>query len=184
MRNKLKKLIKAEIKNARIGKKAFIYLKLNNLVDTEMIRKLVQASQAGVKVKLLIRGICSLVPGIQGQSENIEVYSIVDKFLEHSRILWFCNDGADLFYLSSADWMIRNLDNRIEVATPIYDGDIKGELKEFMKIQFRDNVKARIVNAKLDNPYKKRNDAEKPHRAQIEQYHLLENFYNAGTIKE
>lgn len=184
MRNKLKKLIKAEIKNARIGKKAFIFLKLNNLVDAEMIRKLVQASQSGVKIKLLIRGICSLIPGIPGVSENIEVYSIVDKFLEHSRILWFCNDGADLFYLSSADWMIRNLDNRIEVATPIYDSDIKDELKTFMEIQFRDNVKARIVNAKLDNPYKKRKDDEKAHRAQIEQYRLLEKFYDTATSKE
>lgn len=184
MRNKLKKLIKAEIKNARVGKRAFIYLKLNHLVDTEMISKLVLASQAGVKIRLLIRGICSLVPGIPGQSENIKVYSIVDKFLEHSRILWFCNDSNDLFYLSSADWMIRNLDNRIEVATPIYDADVKNELKEFMNVQFRDNVKSRIISESLDNSYKKSKSGDKTHRAQAEQYEVLKKPYESTTSTE
>ena len=184
MRSKLKKLIKSEIKNSRMGKEAFIYLKLNNLVDVEMIRKLVQASQAGVKIRLLIRGICSLVPGIPGVSDNIKVFSIVDKFLEHSRILWFCNDGNGLFYLSSADWMIRNLDNRIEVATPVYDAEIKKQLEESMEIQFRDNVKARIVNENLDNPYKPVKPGQETHRAQTDQYNALKKFLDKSAPKE
>jgi polyphosphate kinase len=172
MRKKLTKLIKNEIKIAATGKDAYIYIKLNNLVDKEMIEKLYQASSAGVKIKMLIRGICSLVPGIPGVSENIEVYSIVDKYLEHSRIIVFGNDGDEKYYLSSADWMIRNLDNRIEVATPVYDVAIQKELKSFLKTQFNDGKKARVINEKLDNQY--RNSDKLGERAQIAQYEILE----------
>jgi len=171
MRKKLKKMIKNEIRMAELGKDAYIYVKLNNLVDSEMISRLYQASQAGVKIKMIIRGICSLVPGIPGLSENIEVYSILDKYLEHSRIIIFANDGDEKYFLSSADWMIRNLDNRIEVATPVYDPAIQKELKEFLEIQFNDSKKARIITGKLDNPY--RNDGASGPRSQIAQYDAL-----------
>lgn len=172
MRKKFKKLIKNEIKMAQAGKEAYIYIKLNNLVDVEMIDRLYQASQAGVKIKMMIRGICSLVPGIPGLSENIEVYSILDRYLEHSRILIFANGGDEKYYISSADWMIRNLDNRIEVAAPVYDPEIQKEMKEFLEIQFNDSKKARIINADQDNPY--RNDKSvNGHRAQVVQYEVL-----------
>ena len=174
MRKKLTKFIKNEIKIAGQGKDAYIYIKLNNLVDKEMIDKLYQASSAGVKIKMLIRGICSLVPGIPGVSENIVVYSILDKYLEHSRIIIFGNDGNEKCFLSSADWMIRNLDNRIEVATPVYDKAIQKELKNFLKIQFNDGQKARVIDGKLENKYRK-NNAKLGKRAQVAQYEFLQN---------
>ena len=144
MRKKFFGLIDNEIKNAQAGKEAYILLKINNLVDTGMIKKLYEANNAGVKIKLLIRGICCLLPGIPGISENIEAISIVDKFLEHSRIIVFCNNNKELYFLSSADWMTRNLDHRVEVTCPIYDEDIKKEMKEFLNIQFSDNVMALV----------------------------------------
>jgi polyphosphate kinase len=173
MRKKLMKMIKYEIKMAEAGKEAYIYIKLNNLVDADIISRLYQASKAGVKIRMLIRGSCSLVPGIPGQSENIEAYSILDKYLEHSRIIIFANGGDEKYYISSADLMIRNLDNRIEVATPVYDPAIKKELKEFLEIQFNDSKKARILNSKQDNPY--RRDGISGPRAQIAQYEVLKN---------
>jgi len=154
MRTKYYKMIRNEIKNAKSGKPAYIYAKMNSLVDRNMINKLYQASKAGVEIKLIVRGICSLVPNIKELSENIEAISIVDKYLEHSRIFIFCNDGDDKIYLSSADWMIRNLDNRVEAAVPIYDKQIKKELKDFFDIQWKDNSKARIFNEKQDNQYR------------------------------
>jgi polyphosphate kinase len=126
---------------------------MNSLVDSGMIDKLYEANDAGVKIKLVIRGICSLVPGVEGLSENIEVTSIVDKYLEHSRIFIFCNEGQEKYYISSADWMGRNLNRRVEVATPIYDLALQKELREHMDIQFSDNTKARIINEKQDNRY-------------------------------
>jgi polyphosphate kinase len=153
MRNKFVKLIDNEIKNARSGKPAYIHAKMNSLVDSGMIDKLYEANDAGVKIKLVIRGICSLVPGVEGLSENIEVTSIVDKYLEHSRIFIFCNEGQEKYYISSADWMGRNLNRRVEVATPIYDLALQKELREHMDIQFSDNTKARIINEKQDNRY-------------------------------
>ncbi len=172
MRNRLKKLIKNEIKNAQAGERAEIILKLNNLVDTGMINLLYSASQAGVSIKLLIRGICSLIPGVEGMSENIEAYAIVDKYLEHSRILYFYAGGQNLMFLSSADWMIRNLDNRIEVATPVYDPDIKEELRTYLRFQLRDNQKTRLLNDQEANYYKQE-QREKAHRTQVEYYNYL-----------
>ena len=139
--------ISNEIKNAKEGKEAWMILKMNSFVDKEMIEKLYEASNAGVKIKLIIRGICSLVPGIKGKSENIEAISIVDTFLEHSRIYVFCNGGNNKFYLASGDWMYRNLDYRSEVAVPINDTDIQEELRRHLTFQLRDNVKARLVNS-------------------------------------
>ncbi len=173
-RKKLSALIDYEIKNSQAGKSAFIIIKINSLVDTEMIQKLYQANNAGVKIKLIVRGICSLIPGIEGQSENIEAVSIVDKYLEHSRIFVFANGGDELFYISSADWMTRNLDHRIEVSSPVFDKDLQNELMDIINIQLKDNVKARIIDEKQSNKYKK-SHSSKSIRSQIE----LNNYYKA-----
>ena len=154
MRNRFYNLIDNEIKNARAGKKAYILLKINSLVDKDITKKLYQANAAGVKIKAIIRGMCSLTPGVPGLSENIEVISIVDKYLEHGRIFVFCNDGDEKYFISSADWMPRNLDHRIEVACPVYDPEIQQEIRDVLEIQLRDNVKARIINETQDNRYR------------------------------
>jgi polyphosphate kinase len=160
-----------EIKNARRGKKAYMIIKMNSLVDEEMMDKLYEASQAGVTIKLIIRGICSLKPGVPGLSENIEAISIVDKFLEHSRIFYFYHGGNERVYISSADWMVRNLDRRIEVTCPVYDPEIKRELKKMLRIQLQDNVKARILDDVQNNKYVQNN--EKRVRAQDAYYYYL-----------
>lgn len=159
-RRKLVNLIQKEINNAKEGQEAYILLKLNNLVDESMIRKLYEASEAGVKIRMMVRGICSLVPGVKGMSENVEVYSVVDRFLEHARVMVFANGGDALYYISSADWMTRNLDHRIEVATPIFDKTIQQELRDNLEIQFSDNQKARIINKQQNNPYRKKSGAK------------------------
>ncbi|MBV6485442.1 MAG: Polyphosphate kinase [Flavobacteriales bacterium] len=173
-RRRLNLLIDNEIKNAKLGKPAYMLVKLNNLVDNEMIKKLYQASNAGVKIQLIIRGICSLVPGLKGFSENIEVISIIDRFLEHSRLMIFCNGGDELYYLSSADWMSRNIDRRIEVGCPIYDKSLQKTIKDMLTIQLADNTKARLITKSQDNAYKKLN-TKKPKRSQIELY----NYYKS-----
>ena len=175
-RKKLIALIDNEIKNAEEGKEASIILKINSLVDTGMIRKLYQANNAGVKIKLIVRGICSLIPGMPGQSENIEAISIVDKYLEHARIFVFHNAGEELFYISSADLMTRNIDNRIEVSAPVFDKDIQNELRDIIKIQLKDNIKARVIDEQQSNRYKKTN-SEKPVRSQVE----LNNYYKSRS---
>lgn len=162
-------LIANEIKNAKAGNNAYIILKLNNLVDEEMIKKLYQASEAGVKVKLIVRGICSLIPGVKGQSENIEVISILDRFLEHARILVFCNNDEPRYYISSADWMERNLDRRVEVTVPIYDKALQQELQDMLDMQFADNVKARILDKKQKNEYVDKGSS-RDRRSQYELY--------------
>lgn len=172
MRKVFLKLIRNEIKNAQAGEKAYIYLKLNSLVDREMIDRLYKAGQAGVKIKMVVRGICSLIPGIRGLSENIEVISIVDRYLEHSRVFIFCNGGNEKFYISSADWMFRNLDNRVEVAAPVYNKSLQEELKQFMILQLRDTKKARVINEKQDNPYRQVS-GKLSHRAQDDIYEFL-----------
>ena len=174
MRKKIFKYINAEIKRARAGKEAYLYAKLNSLVDKNTIDKLYEASAAGVKISLIIRGQCSLVPGLPGLSENIRAISIVDKYLEHSRLFIFCNNGDERYYLSSADWMIRNLDNRVEVAVPIYDPEIQKEIRQVFDCQLRDNTKARFLTEKLDNEYvPKPAPGEKRHHAQEDLYDLL-----------
>lgn len=164
-------LINFEIDQAKKGKRALMIVKMNSLVDEEMIKKLYEASNAGVRIRLIIRGACSLKPGIEGLSKNIEVISIVDRFLEHSRIFYFYHGGDELVYISSADWMVRNLDNRIELTCPIYDQEIKKELKHMLKIQLKDNVKARILDQKQVNKHV-RNDKQKV-RAQIAYYQYM-----------
>jgi len=154
-RSGLLKLIQNEINLARLGKPAEIKMKLNSLCDYPMIDKLYEASRAGVKIKLIIRGINSLIPGVEGMSENIEAISIIDKFLEHPRLYIFGKGSDSKIYISSADLMSRNLDNRVEISCPIYDEDIKQELLDTFDICWSDNVKARVFSAKEDNAYKK-----------------------------
>ena len=154
-RQKFYGLIGQEIKNAKSGKKAYITLKMNSLTDEDIISKLYEANNAGVKIKLIIRGMCCLIPGVEGFSENIEAFSIIDRFLEHARVWIFGNDGNDLVYLSSADLMPRNLDHRVEVGFPILDPDIKSEIIDIINIQLMDNTKAREINRLNNNRYRK-----------------------------
>ena len=172
MRKELIQLINKEIQHARKNKPASIILKLNNLVDPEMIKKLYEASAEGVKIKLIIRGICSLVAGVKGLSDNIEAISIVDKFLEHSRVFIFHNGGDEKYFLSSADWMGRNLDARSEVAVPIYSTEIKKQIRSMIDLLWTDNVKARILDSEQKNDYRKSTPKNK-HRAQEEIYNQL-----------
>jgi polyphosphate kinase len=152
-RPKLKKLIQREIDFAVSGRKAEIFLKVNNLVDEEIVQLLYKASQAGVKIKMIVRGMCSLVPGIAGISQNIKIVSILDRFLEHARVYVFLNGGDTDVYISSADWMTRNIDQRVEVGVPILNARIKQMVLATLEIQWRDNVKARVVDATQSNPY-------------------------------
>lgn len=164
-------LIDKEIKNARAGKNAYIKIKMNSLTSYKMVDKLYEASNAGVKVQLIIRGICCLIPGVEGMSENIEAISVVDKFLEHPRAFIFCNDDDAKVYISSADWMTRNLDNRVEVGCRIYDEDVKQELIDTFEICWSDNVKARLFSAKQDNAYKKN------HKPKVRSQFALYDYY-------
>lgn len=174
-RNFFIRLINHEIANAKLNRKAWIKVKLNSLSDVRLINKLYQASQAGVKIELVIRGICKLVPGIKGLSENIKVISIIDKFLEHTRVIIFYNGGEERYFITSADWMVRNLDNRIEVTTPIFDPEIQQELKDMMNIQLQDNTKARLLDQNMSNSYY--TNKKDPVRAQIETYNYLKQIH-------
>ena len=174
-RSRFNKLIDREITHALEGKKTFIKLKMNSLSDFDMIDKLYCASNAGVKIQLEVRGICSLVPGIPGMSENIEAISIVDNYLEHSRIYIFGNAGDPEVYISSADFMTRNLDGRVEVTCPIYDPEIKKELIDNFNLGWKGNVKARYHSEKLDNKYRIRKVNEVIFRAQLETYKYYQN---------
>lgn len=156
-RDKFFGLIDNEIDNVKQGKSAFIKLKMNSISSYKMVDKLYEASQAGVKIQMIVRGICCLVPGVKGISENIEVISIIDKFLEHTRLYIFCNNDDNKVYISSADWMTRNIDNRVEVSCPIYQEDIKQELLDIYDICWSDNVKARVVDKSQKNQYRKTN---------------------------
>ncbi len=148
LRNKIILLIENEIKNAKAGKKAYIHLKLNNLTDTEIINYLYEAGAAGVNIKLIVRGMISLVPGLKDISENIRARGIVDRFLEHSRFMIFCNNGNEECFITSADLMPRNIDRRIEVTCPIFDKSIKNDLRKLFQIQWNDTVKARITRSR------------------------------------
>lgn len=172
-RSKFYKLIDREIFNASLGKPAYINLKMNNLSDYAMIDKLYDASNAGVKIKLQVRGICSLIPGVKGMSENIEAISIVDYYLEHTRSFIFCNNDNPDVYISSADFMTRNLDDRVEVACPIYDENIKKQIIDTFNVGWKGNVKARFHSEKFENLYRGRKEGEPVFRAQHETY----NYY-------
>lgn len=172
LRKTLSELIDDEIKNAIEGKPAEIFLKLNSLEDKKIIKKLYEASQAGVKIKLIIRGICCLLPCVKGLSDNIEAISIVDRFLEHSRIYIFHNNGDKKYFLASADWMKRNLSRRVEVAFPIYDKDIQKQLQKMIEMHWNDNQKARIIDRNQSNEYRLTAKEDKI-RSQYEIYSLL-----------
>jgi polyphosphate kinase len=178
-RNRFTKLIDREIAHAIAGRKTYMKLKMNSLSDIAMIDKMYEASKAGVKIQLEVRGICSLIPGVKGLSENIEAISIVDNYLEHSRVYIFGNAGLTEVYISSADIMTRNIDARVEVTCPIYDQDIKNELIDNFDIGWKGNVKARYHSYKLDNKYKVRNEAP-IFRAQLETY----KYYQRKVGKE
>lgn len=171
-RTQLYRIIDSEIANAKAGKKAQIKLKVNNLVDKGLINKLYGASAAGVKVDMIIRGMCSLVPGVEGVSDNIRIISIVDRYLEHPRVIITYNDGDPQVWISSADWMTRNIDYRIEVATPIRDTRLKKRIIDIINIQFTDTVKARLIDKEMSNNYVERGNKKKV-RSQIAIYDYL-----------
>lgn len=169
LRPTLYRLIDNEIAAAKRRKPAGMTLKINSLEDKDIIAKLYEASRAGVKIRLIVRGICCLTPGVKHLSENIEVISIVDRFLEHARVFVFHNGGDEHIYLSSADWMERNLSYRIETTFPVYDPELKSEIKALLDLQLNDNVKARIIDREDQNQYR-RTGGDIPVRAQLETY--------------
>ncbi len=171
-RQRFEKLINEEIKNAQKGNEAWIIIKINNLTDPRMIRKLYQASKAGVKIRLMVRGMFSVVPGQSGLSENIKASGLIDRYLEHTRLFAFCHGGEERFFMSSADWMPRNLDSRVEITTPIWDENIRQELRDFLDIHWRDNVKARILGEHLRNRYRAKGEDDEV-RAQDAVYQYL-----------
>ena len=175
LRDGLVSKIDREIDNAKAGKSASMILKMNSLEDNAMVEKLYEASKAGVKVQLIIRGICGIIPNQKGLSENIKAISIVDRFLEHARVFIFHNDGNEEIYLASADFMTRNLSNRVETAFPIYDKNCKKLVRDVLDIQLKDNKKARVLNATLTNEYKK-DKSDISIRAQIETYYYCKNL--------
>lgn len=169
MRKKLISLINKEIKNKELGKEAYILCKVNHITDKSLVEKLYEASAAGVQVDLVVRGNCSLVTGVPGISENIRINGIIDRYLEHSRIFIFANGGDERYYIGSADWMPRNMDNRIEVLTPVYDPAIRADLKRIVLFGLRDTAKGRIVDGSGENrPWKTKEGV--PFRSQEELY--------------
>lgn len=180
MRQEFEHLIAGEINNAEKGKPAFIIAKMNSLEDPKMIASLYEASSAGVKISLIVRGICCLIPGIKGMSENIDVISIVDRFLEHSRVFVFHNGGDELYFLSSADWMKRNLNRRIETCFPVYDKEIQLQIRATLDLQLRDNVKARVIDRKLSNKIRSVKGSEAV-RSQYECHELWRSVHNRDS---
>lgn len=177
MKNKFITLINNEIKNRKAGKPAYIKIKINHITDPIMVEKLYEASQAGVDIDLVVRGNCSLVPGIPGVSSNIRITGIIDRYLEHSRIFIFAAGGEEKIFMGSADWMPRNLDNRVEVITPVYDPAIKGELKRIVDYGLKDTLQGRIVDGFGDNNFVALAENETPFRSQEALYdsYLAEN---------
>ncbi|RMA64187.1 polyphosphate kinase 1 [Ulvibacter antarcticus] len=181
-RNAIYHLIHNEIENKKRGLPNGIKLKLNSLSDFKMIDKLYEASRAGVSIKLIVRGICCLIPGVKGMSENIEAISIVGKFLEHPRLFIFENAGDPKVYISSADFMGRNLDNRVEITCPLYDADIRQQILEMFEIGWSDNVKARVITSAHDNAYRS-NDKIKV-RSQLAMYDYYLNKLQSKELVE
>lgn len=172
MREYFYRLIDQEIELAKSGRRAYMILKMNSLIDPGMMDKIYEAARSGVKVKLIVRGIFGMLTARKEVRDNIEAISIVDKYLEHGRIFLFGNGGDEKLYISSADWMPRNLNRRIEVACPVYSEEIKKELKEMFKVQLRDNIKSRILDNELSNSYN-RQQAEGRFRAQEDYYQYI-----------
>lgn len=171
-RRQLYRLIDNELSNAKAGQPSGIILKINNLVDKDLINRLYAAGQAGVPIQMIIRGMCALRPGVPGLSDNIKVISIIDRFLEHPRVMVFHNKGNPQLYISSADWMSRNIDGRIEVGTPIYDERLKQRIMDILELQLSDTCKARVIDADQKNEYVKRGNRRKI-RSQVAIYDYL-----------
>ncbi|BCO13128.1 polyphosphate kinase 1 [Aeromonas hydrophila] len=171
-RRQLYRLIDNELANAKAGQPSGITLKINNLVDRDLINRLYAAGQAGVPIQMIIRGMCALRPGVPGLSDNIRVISIIDRFLEHPRVMVFHNKGNPQLYISSADWMSRNIDGRIEVGTPIYDERLKQRILDILELQLSDTCKARVIDADQQNEYVKRGNRRKI-RSQVAIYDYL-----------
>ena len=173
MKSRILRMLDTEIRNAGEGKEAWVKIKINHITDTDMVAKLYQASKAGVKIDIVIRGNCSLVPGIKGLSENIRCVGIIDRYLEHSRILIFANGGKPRFYLGSADWMPRNLLNRIEVLTPVYDEEMQADLMRTISYGMRDSTNGRLIDGKGTDDFVN----GEPFRSQEELYKELKSKY-------
>ena len=173
MKNRILRMLDTEIKNAGEGKEAWVKIKINHITDTDMVTKLYQASQAGVKIDIVIRGNCSLVPGLKGLSENIRCVGIIDRYLEHSRILIFANGGKPRFFIGSADWMPRNLLNRIEVLTPVYDEEMQADLMRTISYGMRDSTNGRLIDGKGTDDFVNGD----PFRSQEELYKELKSKY-------
>jgi polyphosphate kinase len=169
LRSSINSLIENEMANAAEGKKALIILKLNSIEDKKIIKKLYAAAEIGVKIKINVRGICGIKPD---KKRNIQIRSIVDRYLEHSRIYYFYNGGDEKLFIASADFMTRNFDRRIELLIPINNSVLKSELKEVLGIYFKDNVKARRINSTQSNSFIKSSSTKKI-RAQYEIYNFL-----------
>ena len=170
MKTRVLRLFDNEIKNAQEGKPAWVKIKINHITDTDIVNKMYAASRAGVHIDALVRGNCSLVPGITGISDNIRIIGIIDRYLEHSRILIFCNNNRPRYFIGSADWMPRNLVNRIEVLTPVYDEDMKHDLMRTIDFGLHDTVNGRIVDGRGTNEIQPVGEGEKPFRSQEELY--------------
>lgn len=179
MKKKVLRMIDIEARNARAGKEAWIKVKINHITDVDVVNHLYKASQAGVKIDILLRGNCSLVPGIPGVSDNIRIVGIIDRYLEHSRILIFCNGGATQYFLGSADWMPRNLINRVEVMTAVYDPDIQADLLRTVEYGLNDTTNGRIVDGKGTNeiqpvqngqPFRSQEELYKAYKAEAEAF--------------
>ena len=171
---RLVELIDNEIQNENNGKRSKIKLKLNSITNYKIISKLYEASNAGVKIEMIVRGVCCLIPGVKDMSENIKVISVVDKYLEHPRIYIFENAGKPKIYISSADWMTRNFENRIEVTCPIYDTDLQSQILDTFNISWRDNVKSRFINELKGKNKRKKNIINT--RSQFETYRYFKNL--------
>ncbi len=174
MKTRILRLFDNEIKNAQEGKPAWVKIKINHITDPDVVNKIYAASRAGVRIDALVRGNCSLVSGLKDVSENIRIVGIIDRYLEHSRILIFCNNDKPRYFIGSADWMPRNLVNRIEVLAPVYDEDMKKDLMRTVDFGLRDTTNGRIVDGKGTNEIQTVKEGEKPFRSQEE----LHNVYN------
>ena len=180
MKTRVLRLFDNEIKNAREGKPAWVKLKINHITDSDIVNKMYAASKAGVRIDALVRGNCSLVPGIEGLSDNIRAVGIIDRYLEHSRILIFCNNGRPRYFIGSADWMPRNLVNRIEVMAPVYDEEMKRDLLRTVDFGLADTTNGRIVDGLGTNAIQPVKDGDKPFRSQEE----LHKAYNLPANSE
>lgn len=175
------RLFDTEIKNAQEGRAAWVKLKINHITDHDIVNKMYAASKAGVRIEALVRGNCSLVPGVEGVSDNIRVVGIIDRYLEHSRIFIFCNNGKPRYFIGSADWMPRNLVSRIEVISPVYDEDMKKDLLRTVDFGLRDTTNGRIVDGRGTNEIQPVEEGDKPFRSQEE---LYKQYINASCTLE